>query len=161
MDNTAEITANIGLSRAIRGILDSAVVSGNLDAPTILGAIDSPEVRGSATIPMPMGRMAIHYETTATWNSMTEYVALRGHIYVYSDYTTRVNDNNTITKIPAIKVGDGTSYLVDLPFTVVGDTEKFVEHIANAQIHVSTDDRESWDSKVYPDVSGDTLWFRN
>ena len=50
--------------------------------------------------------------------------------------------------IPAIKVGDGVSYLIDMPFI----DDKYAKHIADTIIHVSTDDREYWGDKVTCDI---------
>ena len=91
------------------------------------------------------------YDTTAGWNSKNQLVAKRGTIYVYSDHMTDKNGND----IPGYKVGDGTSYLIDMPFA---DT-LYAEHIVDNAIHVSPDDRVRWDEQkanTY-DVSSDTL----
>ena len=137
-------------------------ISGNIDVNKALrGLLGSERVTGSATIPKVVDRTAIHYDTTEAWNSMTPYVGLEGHIYIYSDYTTRDNGDGTTTTIPALKVGDGQTYLIDLPFTFVGDAQAFVNHMAEASIHVSTSDRNSWDAKVIPHVSDDVLYFVN
>lgn len=36
-------------------------------------------------------------------------------MYVYSDYKTEIIDGERVSR-PGIKVGDGTSYLIDMPF---------------------------------------------
>lgn len=53
------------------------------------------------------------YGTTEDWNSQPELVAKEGYLYVYSDYKQDEQEQN----IAGFKVGDGTSYLIDLPFT--------------------------------------------
>jgi len=52
------------------------------------------------------------YNTTEYWDSHPEIIAAKGIIYIYSDY--KIIDNKTI---PGIKVGDGSSYLIDIPFS--------------------------------------------
>ena len=53
------------------------------------------------------------YGTTEDWNSQPELVAKKGYLYVYSDYKQDEQEQN----IAGFKIGDGTSYLIDLPFT--------------------------------------------
>ena len=80
------------------------------------------------------------YALTQTWNSQPELIAKRGFIYIYADY----RDDGLGGKIPAIKVGDGLAYLIDLPFT----DDLYAQHIANTYIHVTSEDKERWDNKV-------------
>lgn len=53
----------------------------------------------------------IYTGSTANWNATPDLVTKSGSIYVYNDYATVDG-----TKVPAIKIGDGTSYLIDMPF---------------------------------------------
>ena len=55
------------------------------------------------------------YNTSANWASQTTLVSKLNNYYVYTDYKTKIVNGNTIN-IPGIKIGDGTSYVVDLPF---------------------------------------------
>lgn len=57
----------------------------------------------------------IYYATTSGWNSQPSLVAERSAIYIYSDYRN-ISINNTTKYVPGIKVGDGISNLIDLPF---------------------------------------------
>ena len=82
----------------------------------------------------------IYYASTATWNSQPELVSERGYVYIYSDY--RKNDQDQ--DIPCAKVGDGSAYLIDLPFT----DDIYAKHIINTHIHVTDGEREKWDNKV-------------
>lgn len=77
--------------------------------------------------------------TTAEWAQLTSLVSQRGMIYVWSDYKTEGG-----TSIPAMKVGDGSAYVVDLPFAT--------QAITQAQINL-------WTSKVSARVSGEVLIF--
>lgn len=81
----------------------------------------------------------VFYDTEANWNNKPQLLSKRGAIYVYSDHTT---DNNT--NIPAIKIGDGTSYLIDMPFT----DKKYAAHIADTNIHVTAAEKNHWNNKV-------------
>lgn len=50
-------------------------------------------------------------DTTAHWNSQVSLVGKRDYIYVYTDYMTVGQET-----IPGFKVGNGSTYLIDLPF---------------------------------------------
>lgn len=56
--------------------------------------------------------------TTAEWQQLSELVSARGSIYIYSDARSYQDGEETVY-VPGIKVGDGTSYVVDLPFVNV------------------------------------------
>lgn len=97
----------------------------------------------------------IHADTTANWNSQIGLVAKKNNIYIYSDYISGDTD------IPGMKVGDGTTYLIDLPF-LSGNNDILTSHMLNAVIHVSQADREFWNNKVTCYISSedpDTLVF--
>ena len=55
----------------------------------------------------------ILFGTTAFWNNQPTLVANKDYLYVYTDYKQNEEEQN----IAGFKVGDGTSYLIDLPFT--------------------------------------------
>ena len=95
------------------------------------------------------GDKEVFYGTTAYWNNQPQLVPIQGCLYVYSDYATDAQGNN----VAGIKVGDGTSYLIDMPFI----DALYNEHIANTAIHVSSDDRSSWEDKVTCDIDPYTL----
>ena len=65
-----------------------------------------------------IGSDNIHVDTTAGWEAQPALVAKLGHLYVYSDYAEKDG-----VDIPAIKVGDGGSLVVDLPFITVDLTD--------------------------------------
>lgn len=76
------------------------------------------------------GNTTILYGTTSYWNN-SQLVSQVDTIYVYTDYTT-VDGKMT----PAIKIGDGNAYIVDLPF-LVGSISS-----------VTQQDIENWNNKV-------------
>lgn len=84
----------------------------------------------------------IHSDTTSNWASQPFLIAMKDHIYVYTDYVTLYNE-----PVPGIKIGDGTSYLIDLPF-VSGNTRSLYEHITDRIKHVSLEERLAWNNKV-------------
>lgn len=86
------------------------------------------------------GDKEVFYGTTSYWNSQPQLISTRGSVYVYSDHDSDGSGN----LIPGIKLGDGTSYLIDMPFI----DEKSAEHIMNLAIHITQAEREFWNEKV-------------
>lgn len=77
------------------------------------------QMTGRSHLPNVLDRTAIHYDTTENWNSRTMLVGERSHIYIYSDYASAEIDGETVL-VPAMKIGDGNSYLIDMPFVTGG-----------------------------------------
>lgn len=86
------------------------------------------------------GESKVHYGSTNYWNSQPEFVGLAGHVYIYSDHKTDSLGNN----LAAIKVGDGRSFLISLPFI----DKLYEQHIENGVIHISEQERQNWNSKA-------------
>ena len=74
----------------------------------------------------------ITYEinTTDGWAHRLPFVAQKGVFYIYTDRET-ITEGDKIINVAGVKIGDGTSYMVDLPFVTV--TQK---------------QREFWNNKV-------------
>lgn len=88
----------------------------------------------------------IYYNTTEGWNSQKQLVGELCSFYVYTDHTVTVDGE----KKPAIKIGDGQAYLIDLPYISTDLTEliaRIENHINNTIIHVSEEDRMFWNNK--------------
>lgn len=98
----------------------------------------------------------VRYDTTENWNAFPSFVPERGAIIAYSDYAV-VDDK----EIPNIKIGDGSTYLIDLPFVGEDMYNAVVSHLTNFYAHVSATDREGWNNKVRcyvsPSDGGDHL----
>lgn len=86
------------------------------------------------------GNCKVLYATTATWNSKPQLISLKGYIYIYSDYRKNSDQQN----IASMKIGDGTSYLIDMPFA----DELLYGHVDDIVRHVSSQEREFWNNKV-------------
>ena len=84
--------------------------------------------------------------TTEYWSGQTTLISKPGALYVYTDYQTVDNGDGTFTMYPAIKVGDGTSYVVDLPFTS-SDNPVVAAHIIDGTVHVTAAEKEFWNQK--------------
>lgn len=82
----------------------------------------------------------VHYGSKEYWNSQPDLIGNAGHIYIYSDHKTDSLGNN----FAAIKVGDGRSFLISLPFI----DKLYEQHIENGVIHISEQERRNWNSKA-------------
>jgi hypothetical protein len=82
----------------------------------------------------------VEFGTAAYWNARPSLVSESQTLYVYTDHSTDSHGNS----IAGIKVGDGSAYLIDLPFTDALETE----HRANTDIHVTSEERAFWNNKV-------------
>lgn len=91
------------------------------------------------------------YDTEENWNSQPQLISAKGSIYVYSNHESYQDHY-----IPGIKIGDGVTYLIDMAFI----DDIYANHIRDAIIHVSTEDREFWGDKVTCDmINRNTLIF--
>lgn len=94
------------------------------------------------------GSLPMYYDTCEGWNSQTTLVTEAGAIYVYTDYK-QVGGVN----VSGIKLGDGTSYLIDVPF----QDAQFQEHILDNVRHITAEERAFWNSKNRALIMGENL----
>lgn len=92
----------------------------------------------------------IYYSNSKeNWDLNPNFLSEKNVLYIYTDYATIDKDDKEIT-IPGLKIGDGKSYLIDLPF--VNDSSNFneilIDHINNNVIHISAYDRLFWNNKL-------------
>ncbi len=94
-------------------------------------------------------RMVYYSKKKNEWDADRDMIAEKDALYIYSDYKTIQKDGQQIL-IPGLKIGDGVSYLIDIPF--VNDNSEFedllLDHINNRIIHVSLNDRDFWNNKL-------------
>lgn len=102
-----------------------------------------------------LGLQGIYYNTKAGWNSQPSLIAEEGAIYIYKDYST-ISDGNATKNVPALKIGDGTSYLIDMPIVNGDIADILLEHIGNTVIHVTSDDKTFWNNKSSAYIQPDT-----
>lgn len=93
-----------------------------------------------------LGLQGIYYNTKSGWNAQSSLIAEEGAIYIYKDYST-ISDGNETKDVPALKIGDGTSYLIDMPIVNGDIADLLLEHIHNTVIHITSDDRTFWNNK--------------
>lgn len=107
-------------------------------------------------------------DTTTNWNRYPNFIPKAGELIVYTDRDSKTVQD-TLVPIPAMKVGDGTSYLADLPFIgEAGDNSganpatiyaELLSHEQNTNIHVTLADKTKWNNKVSCEVNGEVLSF--
>lgn len=139
--------------------------------PTGCPMINGVPLVGDVSLPS-LGLRGIYYDTTANWNAQIDFIGREGGLYIYSDYKVVTDDNGNETKIPNMKIGDGTTPLIDAPFlvteraeiildTIMGEieervTETVVPRVINIleadQKLVSVEDRARWNGKITGDV---------
>lgn len=118
--------------------------------------INSVVLQGALTAE-DLGLGRVYYDSKENWDLQRELIAEKGVVYIYSDYTFIEDESSNRTEIAGIKIGDGTSYLIDMPFISDAATYLITKHVSNAAAHVSSADREFWNSKVsaYTDHGGE------
>lgn len=81
-------------------------------------------------------------KTTAEWNADPTLMSATNTIYVYSDYREETDPISGDTYyIPRAKIGDGTTYVIDLPFATMSITEDDITKWNNAtSLSVRADD---------------------
>lgn len=90
------------------------------------------------------------FGTTAFWNGQPELITKENCLYVYTDGFTKDFKN-----IARMKVGDGISKLIDLPYTDV----VYYDHIEDPVVHITQEERDFWNNKVSCYTNGENLVF--
>lgn len=110
----------------------------DISAENVQEAIDELSRRGK-----------FYKNTTSGWDGQASLIAQEDCVYVYTDHSTIDGIN-----YPAVKIGDGTSYLIDMPF-VNADAKKLNDHLTNTDIHITSAERTAWNNKVrcYLDIN--------
>ena len=90
------------------------------------------------------GKAGMQVKTTAQWAQQIDTIGQSNTFYIYTDRSQKEDEQGNIINYPGIKIGDGSSYLVDLPFV----DEIFYDHTNNINIHVTSAEKEFWNNKV-------------
>lgn len=93
--------------------------------------------------------------TTANWEQQKSFVPSAGSIIIYNDYKT-LSDGKVVA---GVKIGDGDAYLIDLPFVTDAIAEQLIDHINNTTVHITAEERTSWNNKVTVSAIGTNLKF--
>lgn len=126
--------------RMTASITPRAVVQGTIEPKVFLSGSIQIGNGGS-------GSAGMIIRTKEEWNSMPSLMSIRGCIYVYSNYRVEI-DPETHEEIlyPGTKIGDGSTYLIDLPFSTIPITE---EDIAKWNDHIGVIVDENENSLVF------------
>ncbi len=93
--------------------------------------------------------------TREAWDEDVWFIPKAGQIVLYTDYYG--------TDKPAVKIGDGNAFLIDLPVAGEGLAERVSAalsgHAADMNLHVSNAKRAFWDNKLNYEVAGEELKF--
>lgn len=124
-------------------------ISGTTDYNELINKpiINSVVLEGSLTA-TDLGLASVYYDTKEAWNAQLTLIAERSAVYIYSNYATIDDGNGNLIDVAGVKIGDGTSYLIDMPFVGDATTEMLIMHIANKGIHVTPQEKEFWNHKV-------------
>ena len=114
-------------------------------------------------------RIQFKRDTTANWNAARGLVPLAGEVIIYNDYKTiqkTIDGELRNVNVPGIKVGDGQTYVQDLPFVDEELRDTIMGHINNENIHVSLQEKLFWNNKLNVDdyaelVDGALILNRN
>lgn len=109
--------------------------------------INSIVLEGSLTA-KDLGLGQVYYDTKENWDIQTTLVAEEGVVYIYSDYMIIEDEVENQTPVAGIKIGDGTSYLIDLPYISDAATYLITMHVSNSGVHVTPAEKQFWNNKV-------------
>lgn len=110
-------------------------------------SINSVELIGAMNA-RDLGLGNVYYDTNANWNVQPRLVAEESVIYIYSDAFYVEDEAGNRTPIAGIKIGDGTSYLIDMPFVSEAMSSTIIRHITNDTVHITAAEREFWNNKI-------------
>lgn len=109
-------------------------------------------MQGQPTTIRPDQSRNPRYNTQAYWTAHGTLIPKKGEIVIYTDaFSVQVEG---VTKLmPAIKIGDGRSYLADLPFLGEYEAQVMLDHLNDNTRHITQQERERWNHKLNtPDV---------
>lgn len=97
-------------------------------------------------------KLIYYSKTKEQWNINPQLLSKKDVLYIYTNYKKiRKQGEQDQIIIPGLKVGDGKSYLIDLPFinTSNSDFENILlQHINNKTIHVTQEEKIFWSNKL-------------
>ena len=146
LTNNSEITAVLSESPSLSAHLRMPPWSQGSDYEQLN---NKPRINGEELVGNKTSEdLKIVYEnTTSHWNELRDFVPPKGAIIIYSDHSTYDG-----RPVPGFKVGDGSAYLIDLPFSDADIRGVMNQHTANTAIHITEDERAAWNAKVRCDA---------
>lgn len=108
-------------------------------------------------------KMTYYSRTKSDWDSDRTLISEKDVLYIYSDYKVIQKDGQKI-HLPGLKIGDGLSYLIDLPFANTQNEAEvqqlqnlILDHINNKTIHVTQEEKIFWNNKLNLFLQGENL----
>lgn len=95
-----------------------------------------------------MSNVDIKAYTKDFWDQNRDYIPKMGEIAIYLNYKYINKEDGSQIGVAGLKIGDGKTYLIDLPFLGDVDQSKFDEHIQNTTIHITQAERDFWNNKL-------------
>ena len=95
-----------------------------------------------------LGLGNVYYDTTAAWDAQPTLITEEAAIYIYSDHQIYEDEAENQIPIAGLKIGDGSSYLVDMPFVTDNMSAALINHLADNVAHVTAEERAFWNHKV-------------
>ena len=163
IDLTADtVTEDTLLSGFTAHRRDGEIIEGTVHVPEILNDLDDVNIENpndgdiltynssnnswiNSVLPPNIAKVLA--ATEAQWNSNPQMIAEADTLYIYTDHDTVDGQ-----PIPAMKVGDGTSYLIDKMF-ITDNTSTLLNHINDLTIHTNSREKAFWNNKVACDES--------
>jgi len=99
-------------------------------------------------------------DTTLKWNQARGFIPLDGEVIIYTDYKTirkEIDGEMKDVLIPGVKIGDGRTYVQDLPFVDADLRDRLMDHINNQDIHVSLQEKLFWSNKLNVDDASEVV----
>ena len=99
-------------------------------------------------------------DTTQHWNEARGFVPLGGEVIIYTDYKTiqkEIDGEKQTVHISGIKIGDGQTYVQDLPFVDTELRDKLMDHINNQDLHVTLQEKLFWNNKLNVDDASEVV----
>lgn len=93
-----------------------------------------------------LGLGKVYYDTKENWDAQTHLITERAAIYVYTNYEIIYDAVGNPIEIAGLKIGDGTSYLIDMPFVSDKITAMLLSHIGDNTIHITAAERDFWNN---------------
>lgn len=104
------------------------------------------------------------YNTTAYWLAHGTIIPKKAELIIYTDAASTTVNGRTVD-LPAVKIGDGRTYLADLKFVGEYEAQVLFEHLNDNTRHITQEERERWNHKLNtpdtPVVSGKLILNRD
>ena len=90
------------------------------------------------------------------WDRQRLYIPRYKEMVIYEDYSWTIRYGMRV-RVPNFKIGDGTTYLIDLPFVNDDIRDNLATHIRDIVAHVTSEERTFWNNKINVEANGEEL----